>query len=110
MNQRVENGVTTLLAMLVMASIFVIGILIGVMSHSHMTANKNAVANVRIKEEIDGIYNLIAAGNDTKQQILGTQFRLYHYIAGHDKPIQGCDECGLIKELEYRKEYYQKKK
>ena len=57
-------------------------------------------------EEIDAIYGLIESGNNTKFTIMDTQFRIYHYIGGHDIRdhfVQGCPECGLIEQLSIRK-------
>jgi len=60
---------------------------------------------MKLKEDIDAIYKLISDGHTTAYVTMDTEARIYHYIAGHDfrNPILNCPECGLIKELEKRK-------
>lgn len=60
----------------------------------------------KFQEDIDAIYELIAANNNTQHVILDNQGRLMHYIAGHDFEhfVNGCPECGLLEQLSIRKQ------
>lgn len=60
---------------------------------------------MKLRTDVEAIYGLINSGNGTSYSIMDYQQRCYHYIAGHDfrHPVLGCPECGLIGQLEKRK-------
>jgi succinylglutamate desuccinylase len=93
----------TVFTVLIGSVIFLMGISLGVGAGKAVMMQRE-VKQVKLQNEIDGIYNLIEQSNETHAMILSSQYRIYHYIAGHKNDFPGCDECGLIKELEYRRQ------
>ena len=59
----------------------------------------------KIQTDIAKIDQAIDNANHTTYTMMDTEFRIMHYIEGHDfnHPVMSCPECGMVKELEKRK-------
>ena len=103
---RKEKIMKYVLTVLLVLAIFMTGLSLGVGVGKAVALSRGTPTKFeKLQEEIDSIYSLIEGSNQTLMTVMGTQYRMYHYIAGHDfrQPVTGCDECGLIKELDYRR-------